>query len=390
MKTFAGYWTTAEFTDPLGLLGWTKGPTSRNWNPTSRWEQTVRFSGPTETFNDFGNILCGDWGFKPFQLSEVKEGPVSHVTIVYYSDDSDGAYPRDPILTTWSLGSSVGNESILWAKKTVFALQYCPEAVRRVQVAVDVYNGTLGPLTNTYWQNAKLGTTQSLTGLMNALFNDLVAGSDADGSRLRRVDGSYATDEDLWHAAQLYRQILSGVTVVPRFEYVLRKTSVVFPRSKIGDSVIGSDMAASHFRVGYMFSYNGLLQHEPELSGQTQLLLNYPSMPRFWWWKNPPYVDETSDSRWTVTQEFRGFEAFSPYAFPWVTADNETFPTGYFDPTLWYDSPRGITEAGLYVEMPSNRSSEAPKGTKPGGSHQWPVAMQQAIYGNQDGVVDLG
>ena len=389
MKVFAGYWTTAEFTDPLGKIGWVRGQKSRNWDPTSNWQQIVRYSGPTDTFNEFGNILVGDYQFKPFQMNVVPEGPITNVTITYYSDDADGLYPRDPIRTTWSVGSNMGNESILWCKKTLYAFKDCPEAIRRVQIAVDVYNGTLGPLTNTYWQSAKLGTTQNLTGLMNALFNDLVAGKASDGSQLRNLDGTTASDTTLWYAAQLYRALLKGVTTVPRFEYVLTKTSIVFPRSKIGDAVIGSDISASHYRCGYAFSYNALLESEPELTKETQSLLNYPDMPRFWWWKCAPIVDETSDSRWTVVQQFRGFETFEPLTIPWLTAVGETISSDRFDPALWYDSPRGNLEGGKYIEMPDSRSTEAPLGVKPVGAYQWPAAMQNAIFGNQSGTIDI-
>jgi hypothetical protein len=38
MKVFAGYWTTAEFTDPLGKIGWVRGQKSRNWDLTSNWQ----------------------------------------------------------------------------------------------------------------------------------------------------------------------------------------------------------------------------------------------------------------------------------------------------------------------------------------------------------------
>ena len=377
MVTFPAYWTTTAFTDSLGLIGWVEGPRARTWDPTSRWQQNRVFTGPTQYVTDFGNILVGDYQFKPFQLSIMPEGPNSTVRVTFYSDDFDGLYPRDPILTTWGLSTNRGNESVLWSKKTLFTFNVPPwtEIPRRIQVAQALYENMYGPMTASYWKTASLGTSLDLTQLMNSLFNDVVAAG---------LPNTTTDDKDkLWKAQQLFRLVLKGVTVAPRFEYVLRKTSIVFPRSKIGDTVIGSDIQTSYYRTGYMWSYKALVTMEPDMNSDTAVLLNANTMPRFWWFKQSPIVEQTSDSRWAVVQEYVGVEAFEPYIFPWVTAPGESFATGQFDPSVWVDAPSGTTE-----EMPPGKPVVL--GVKDAANHQWTVAMQDAIFGNQAGTTDLG
>lgn len=388
MVTLPGYWTTDAFTDPLGLLGWVKGPTQKAWEPTTRFQQVLSFSGPTAQFNDFITILCGNFQLKPFQMTVSPEGPNSNVRIVYYSDDADGLYPRDPILETYSLLTNVGTESLLWTKKTVMAFMECPDIVRRIQVAVQMFQDSVSPASTNYWAATSLPTSADLTQLMNALFEDCVV------KGLRYVDGT-AVDPItagcmLWRAQQLYRSLLKGVTTCDRVEFVIRKVSTVFPRNLFNGQMIGSDLRSSYYRCQYMFSYQALLESEPNLNSDTQALLNYAQLPRFWWWKMPPNVEQTNDGRWMVAQEFRGFEVFETYVHPWVMAKGETIPSGRFDPSTFYDSPSGYRDGdGKYVEMPPTKQY-APSGVKPvSGCYQWPKSMQEAIWGNQGDMEDM-
>ena len=113
MVTFPAYWATAAFTDQIAALGWTESPQRRTWDPTTRFQQVREYKGPTTTVREFGQLLVSNNLFKPFQLAITPDGPNSIFTITFYSDDYDGLYPRDPILTTWSLGSNRGNQSVL-------------------------------------------------------------------------------------------------------------------------------------------------------------------------------------------------------------------------------------------------------------------------------------
>lgn len=379
--TFPAYWANDAIAGTMAALGWVQEPRRRTWDPTSNWQQTLTYTGPSSTLVDFGNILVGDKGLKPFQLAIQPEGPNSRMTVVYYSNDFEGLMPRDPILTTWELDSNIGNESVLWGMKTLWMFRSYPDIVRRIQVAVALYENALGPLTNTYWQNASLPTScVDITAMQNSLFNKIVA-TKPDGTPLIPVSDTNAGCI-LWHANQLYRMLLKGVTVSPRFDFVLRKTSVVFPKTRFGDAVVGSDVSASFWRVGYMLSYKALLLSEPGLSGDMQSLLQAGTLPRFWWWKQAPRVTQTSDSRFTVVQEFTGRAAFEPWTIPWVTAPGETFTTGQFSPSRDYDSVIGTDP------MPAGGGD--PLGVKPSsGCYQWTREVQEAVYGNQGDFEDL-
>lgn len=386
MNLFPGYWTTAEFSGQLGALGWIQEPRVRTWDPTTRWQQMLTYSGPATNTELATGVIVGDYQSKPFQLSMQPEGPNVRLRVVYYSDDYAGFYPRDPLLTTWGLHANLGTESVLWCKKTMWAFREFPDLVRRVQVASLLYENALGPMTNTFWQNFKAPTTD-MTALQNALFTR-AACEDANGALIQQVNpftpGTSAAPSDctLWYANQLYRLLCKGVTSVPQFQYALRKTSVVFPRNKFGNVTIGSDFRTSYHRIGYAFSYNALVQSEPGLTDEMQQLLNVPSLPRFWWVKIPPSIDQTNDSRWMITQEFWGVEWFEPYLWPWVSVPGETFDTtnGQFDPTVFYDSVRTGDPIPSGVTL---------RGAKTAGCYQWPAAAQNAIFGNQDGTENL-
>jgi len=387
MITFPGYWTTATFVNQIGGYGWVQEPRMRTWDPTTRWQQMLMYSGPADNVETVLAIIVGDYQNKPFQVHLQPEGPLIRMRIVYYSDDYAGLYPRDPLLTTWGLHANLGTESVLWCKKTMWAFREFPDMIRRIQVASLLYENALGPMTNTFWQNFQAPTTD-MTALQNALFTR-AACEDVSGNLITQanpITGASSTPSTatLWYANQLYRLLCKGVTSVPQFQYTLRKTSVVFPRNKFGNVTIGSDFKASYWRVGYAFSYNALIESEPGLNDDMQQLLDVPSLPRFWWIKTPPNIDQTNDSRWMIHQEFWAVEWFEPYIWPWVISPGETFnvAAGQFDPRVFYDSMRTNDPLPVGITL---------RGTKADATCiQWPKVAQDAIFGNQPGTEDLG
>lgn len=385
MTLLPGYWTTAEFTGQLGAIGWIQEPRARQWDCTTRWQQMLAYSGPASSVQSAFGIIVGDAQFKPLQFHMQPDGPNIRMRIVYYSDDYEGLYPRDPLLVTWGLNANIGTESVLWSKKTLFALQNCPDLLRRVQIGSLIYENVLNPMTNAFWQTVAR-PPKDMTSLQNSVFT--VCAEKSAGTLMTSVNpvtnATYTpTTTELWYASQLYRLLCKGVTSVPQFQYALRKTSIVFPRNKLWGVTIGTDIKASYWKVGYAFSYNALVASEPQLNDDMQQILDVSSLPRFWWIKTPPTLDQTNDSRWMVTQEFWGVEWFEPYLWPWVTTPGETFDSanGQFDPTVFYDSAR----AGDPIE-----SGYTLRGEKPAGAYQWPKWMQDAIYGSQAGSQNLG
>lgn len=387
MKDFPAYWTTAEFTGQLASFGWLQEPRARTWDPTTRWQQLLTYSGPATTVNQAVSSIVATYQFKPFQMHMQPDGPNIRARIIYFSDDYDGMFPRDPLLTTWGLHVNIGSESVLWCKKTMWGLRNHPDLVRRVQVASLLYENALGPMTNTFWQNFQSPAT-NITALQNALFTRVVC-EDAAGALIKDSGGGAGTftptTQELWYANQLYRLLCKGVTTVPQYQYVLRKTSVVFPKNKIGEITIGSDLRTNYQRIGYVHSFKALLIREPDLNDEAQYLLNTPQLPQFWWVKLPPHCDQTNDARWTVTQEYWGVEWFEPYLWPWETAPGETFnvANGEFDPNVFYDSVR------TGDPYPPEITSAHQHGMKSSGNYQWPIAMQRAIFGGQIDLKDL-
>jgi hypothetical protein len=385
MITFPSYWTTQEFTEGISGLGYVEEPIQKTFDPTMCWQQIRTFSGPMVQFKQFWVLLTGDHGHKPFQASLQPDGPNIRTSVVFYSNDYDGLQVRDPLLTTWGMTCNRGNEPIVSCRKATWAFRNCPDVIRKVQVAVALWQNVLSPMTNTFWKSLEGTQPYTITQLQNQIFAAVVclkAGGSTDLETYTAKDGSVYTPtvEDLWHAAQMFRMLCKGVTSFPTYQYVLHKTSICFPNIAVEGVSLGSDMRASYDRVGYAFSTVALRERETLLTSDIASLLDVDRFPRFWWVKQPPIIEQTSDGRWNVRQEWWGYEWFEPWIYPWVTGEGEVIVDPVFDPSKYYDSPR---------ENDPIPASKTLYGVKDGTCVQWPKELQDAIYGNQDGTTDI-
>lgn len=379
MISFSGYWTTAEFIDRYGKIGWVEEPRKRTWDTTRRWNQVWTWSGPTSTTKTFLGLLAqsSQPTSKAFQVVCASDGPISKVSAVWYSDDFDGVVVRDALITTWSMGKNVGSQSILFSPKSLSL--FAPvgsNLLTRIAQAAQGYKLAIAS------QQQALATTgrrptKSPTKLLNDFFKDFVVEDLETGAEFSDIAGNKALQ---WQAAQLYRMICRERTSAPFSQYVLTKTQVCFPSAVIESGAqIGGGVKASYDRVFYAFSTKALLETETELNDQFASLLSVGQFPIMWWIKQPPDVQQTSDSRWQIVQHWYAAIQFEPYITPWVRSPSETFNlVGQFDPSTWSDAP---TSTEPYTTKQY--------GVKDGTCKQWSADLQKAIFGSNQTYQDL-
>jgi hypothetical protein len=377
MVTFSGYWTSAAFTDRYGQIGWVEEPRKRTWDTTRRWCQIWTWCGPSDYTETFLNLLSSSdqHTSKAYQRTVICEGPTTRVAATWYSDDYDGRLARDPLITTWSMSKNVGSQSILYSDKSRYLFNPVNgNLLVRIAVAAQAFKAAVAS------QQQQLATTGrrprvGLVQLMNDCFTDFVVTDPTSGV----VYTDLATTNMQWHASQLYRLICRGVTTSPFSQYVLTKTQVCFPPATLESGAqIGTGVRTSYERIFYAFSTKALQIHEPELNDQFASLLSVGQFPITWWVKQPPDVQQTSDSRWQIVQHYYGVRQFEPFITPWVKAPSETFVTGQFDPGTWSDSPASgeANTNGLY-------------GVKDGTCVQWSTALQSDIFGGNQTYIEL-
>lgn len=379
MIAFAGRWTTAEFVDQFGALGWTEEPRRRTWDTTRRWNQIWTWSGPSENTKTFLALLASNQypSSKAFQVACASEGPLTKVSAIWYSDDYDGLIVRDPLITTWTMTKNVGSQSILHSDKArhLFSPSNGNLLMRIAQAAQSYRNA----IASQQQQLATIGRrpTKSPVKLLNDFFKDFVVTDIETGA----VYADMSSECLRWKAAQLYRMICRGVTSSPFSQYVLTKTQVCFPPAVIESGAqIGSSVKASYEKVFYAFSTAALKNYEPELNDQFASLLATGQFPITWWIKQPPDVQQTSDSRWQIVQHWYGVRQFEPFVTPWVRAPGETFNLAdQFDPATWADAPVG-----------TEPFSDIQYGKKPAGCYQWDTDLQTAVFGSNQTYENLG
>lgn len=379
MVTFAGYWTTAEFVDRLGQIGWIEEPRKRTWDTTRRWCQIWSWTGPSDYTERFLELLAStdQPTSKAYQRTVVCEGPLSRVAATWYSDDYDGKLARDPLITTWSMSKNVGSQSILYCDKSRHLFN--PKngnLLVRIAVAAQAFRAAVSSQQQqlaTTGRRPRIGVVQ----LMNDCFTDFVVTDPTTGT----VYSDLLLSANLrWHAAQLYRMICRGVTSAPFSQYVLTKTQVCFPPATIeGGAQIGTGVKLSYERIFYAFSTNALKDKEPELNDQFAALLAVGQFPITWWIKQPPDVQQTSDSRWQIVQHYYGVRQFEPFITPWVKTPSEVFNLpNQFDPSTWSDAP-----------VAGEPCTTKLYGVKDGTCQQWTIALQEAIFGKNQTYTDL-
>jgi hypothetical protein len=393
MIAFPGYWTTAQFTDAYGLLGWVEQPRRRTWDPNRLWVQMRTWSGPTDNTKAFIALLetsPADGAGKAFQLGVTSDGPISEVAATWYSDDYDGLLPRSALITTWSMSKNVGTQSILEHAKSInlFRGPLKKTLLLRIGAAANMFRYGLAA------QEQDLATTQrypkwGMIKMLNTFFATFVLfDRDAVGGKglmYADVDGDLPLQ---WQACQLYRLICRGETTAPMANYVLSKTQVGFPKAVLmSGASIGGGIETNYDRIFYAYSTKALLDAEPTLGTDMASLLKVGQFPIMWWVKQPPDVQQTSDARWQIIQHWYAVKQFTPYHTPWVTAPGETFTIpGQFNPNSWDDG----AAANEPVE-PEYSLSGQPYGRKPPFEcYQWSANLQRAIFGGNQTYQNLG
>lgn len=395
MVSYAGYWVTAAFTNAIGLIGWVCEPKSQTFDTTRRWTQMWTWSGPEGYLKAFLNLLVAPGGEnkKPYQLTVRREGPICRVSAMWYSDDLDGLLVRDPLTTTWSMVKNEGTISLLNAPKTRALFNGTTKNVlHRVVVASKVYQNAIMSQAANLAQYAR-APRASATKIQNDVFSWFVVLDPETNARHADCPNDATGNATLWHAAQLYRLLCSGVTTAPYQWYVLRKTQIAFPSATFEGVQFGSNVGANYQKVNYAFSRQAMFENEPELNDQFASLMKVGTLPRYWWIKKPPQVDQTNDSRWIICQEFYGVEQFEPWIYPWVTGKSETIPSGVFNPALEaYTMTPVAGELFTADNIPSADLAKMPYGQNAGvslGAKQWSATLQAAVFGDKQTYIDL-
>jgi len=263
------------------------------------WTTTVPYRGSTTNLARFLTeiIIIGATFGGIVGLRVTEDGPYSNVDITYAQSPFGPAGQSDPIARTWSLIATMEEVSI-WNLPKIQDGFFPPGIRKTTPFCVGLVE-------------------RSPTDLMKLRNNIALAESD---NLPGTVAGSIQEDfpDESMEALILGLQLRGEDTFqVPK--YVLKKTDTVFSRTQL---------VASHTNVGKIHNYNDLVVAEPSLP--TAILIDPLSLAAAQvqqkalnWLKMAPSVEQVSNGRYQLDQEYWGVAHFNPIIYDTVSTFNE-------------------------------------------------------------------
>lgn len=288
-----------------GTVDFTEQPRRYRWSSTSGWETVRTWSGSKAKLQAFIDTLEAEGGYTGLEI--LQTAALSTVQATYATEQPEGGTGTpttvDPISRTWSLNGNELNVSILGHPKALQLYDFNTTWLAKIQCRVAVYKQKIAD-----YYSGKLST---LPRLIPSSDEDPVkyTATDPWGVGLGTIEGSLIDPSStlLGYAEELCKHLANGVTSYNVSQYSLVKTELVTNASTI---------RLSHTNVGKMHRYATLLGVEPSLPAS--LLLNLTGLTSVFWLKKTPTLQQTSQGRFQLTQEYWSFLKYSDFIYDTV------------------------------------------------------------------------